>query len=134
MVCSGSAGSLWTGAWVKPSNSCCQRDLADAFDPNKPDWADEYKELQVLLTPEEYKAARASVLNAHYTRAVLVPRIDGSDFRLSGLFRFRRLPLDRRMGKAAQFLLPEGEIPGTAILRIFWRLTSINSTRTSERS
>ena len=49
--------------------------LADAFDPNKPDWADEYKELQVLLTPEEYKAARASVLNAHYTSPTVIKAI-----------------------------------------------------------
>ena len=49
--------------------------LADAFDPDKPDWADEYKELQVLLTPEEYKAARASVLNAHYTSPTVIKAI-----------------------------------------------------------
>ena len=44
--------------------------LADAFDPKKPDWANEYKELQVVLTPEEYNSARASTLNAHYARFV----------------------------------------------------------------
>jgi hypothetical protein len=41
--------------------------LADAFDGSKPAWATEYKELQAMLTPEEYAAARFSTLNAHYT-------------------------------------------------------------------
>ena len=41
--------------------------LADAFDKSKPAWSNEYKELQTILTPEEYASARASTLNAHYT-------------------------------------------------------------------
>lgn len=41
--------------------------LSSAFDAKKEGWAKEYNELQALLTPEEYKAARASTLNAHYT-------------------------------------------------------------------
>ena len=41
--------------------------LADAFDANKAGWAEEFKELLSALTPEEYAAARASTLNAHYT-------------------------------------------------------------------
>ena len=44
--------------------------LADAFDPDKPEWAEEFLELQAALTPEEYQAARASTLNAHYARFV----------------------------------------------------------------
>ena len=49
--------------------------LADAFDPKKPDWANEYKELQVVLTPEEYNSARASTLNAHYTSPAVIKAI-----------------------------------------------------------
>ena len=41
--------------------------LANAFDERKADWSAEYKELKELLTDEEYKAARGSTLNAHYT-------------------------------------------------------------------
>ena len=49
--------------------------LPDAFDPDKPAWAAEYSELKELLTPEEYAAARASTLNAHYTNPVVIQAI-----------------------------------------------------------
>lgn len=41
--------------------------LANAFDNRKPEWTDEFAELKELLTEDEYKAAKASTLNAHYT-------------------------------------------------------------------
>ena len=41
--------------------------LADAFDPNKTNWSEEYKELKDLLTEDEYAAARESTLTAFYT-------------------------------------------------------------------
>ncbi len=44
--------------------------LADAFDEKKDSWAGEFRELYAALTPEEYTAARASTLNAHYARFV----------------------------------------------------------------
>ena len=46
--------------------------LAYAFDEGKSNWADEYKELKELLTESEYKSARESVLNAHYTQPVII--------------------------------------------------------------
>ena len=46
--------------------------LADAFAPDKPTWADEYRQLAAALTPEEYEAARASTLNAHYTSTTVI--------------------------------------------------------------
>jgi len=49
--------------------------LPDAFDPNKPAWSEEYRELKSLLSDEEYAAARASTLNAHYTSPVVVRAI-----------------------------------------------------------
>ena len=49
--------------------------LADAFDPDKPAWSAEYSELKELLTPEEYAAARASTLNAHYTSPTVIRAI-----------------------------------------------------------
>lgn len=49
--------------------------LPDAFDPEKPAWAAEYSELKELLTPEEYAAARASTLNAHYTSPTVIKSI-----------------------------------------------------------
>ena len=49
--------------------------LADAFDENKPNWADEFVELYATLSPEEYAAARASTLNAHYTSPTVIKAI-----------------------------------------------------------
>ena len=49
--------------------------LADAFDERKGNWATEYLELKTVLTPEEYAAARASTLNAHYTSPTVIHAI-----------------------------------------------------------
>ena len=49
--------------------------LADAFDPDKDSWAREYKELKGLLSEDEYAAARASTLNAHYTSPTVIRAI-----------------------------------------------------------
>ena len=49
--------------------------LADAFDENKPNWSDEFAELYASLSPEEYAAARASTLNAHYTSPTVIKAI-----------------------------------------------------------
>ena len=46
--------------------------VPEAFDPSKTAWAKEYAELKELLTPEEYEAARASTLNAHYTSPTVI--------------------------------------------------------------
>ena len=50
-------------------------DLSQAFDPNNKAWAKEYKQLKELLTDEEYAAARASTVNAHYTTPVVISAI-----------------------------------------------------------
>ena len=49
--------------------------LADAFDPDKDNWAKEYMELKGLLSEDEYAAARSSTLNAHYTSPVVIRSI-----------------------------------------------------------
>ena len=49
--------------------------LADAFDPNKENWSTKYTQLKGLLTEEEYAAARASTLNAHYTSPIVIRAI-----------------------------------------------------------
>ena len=49
--------------------------LADAFDPDKAGWRAEYDELKGVLSPEEYAAARASTLNAHYTSPTVIKAI-----------------------------------------------------------
>ena len=49
--------------------------LADAFDENKANWAEEFRELYTALSPEEYAAARASTLNAHYTSPTVIRAI-----------------------------------------------------------
>ncbi len=46
--------------------------LAEAFDNQNEKWSKEYAELKELLSPEEYKLAKASTLNAHYTSAVVI--------------------------------------------------------------
>jgi len=42
------------------------------FDPNNKAWAKQHEELKELLTAEEFRAARASTLDAHYTSPVVV--------------------------------------------------------------
>ena len=46
--------------------------LPDTFDETKPQWSREYTELKELLTDAEYRSARASTLNAHYTSPVVI--------------------------------------------------------------
>jgi hypothetical protein len=41
--------------------------LKGVFDPSNKQWAKEHEELKGLLTAGEWKAAKASILNAHYT-------------------------------------------------------------------
>jgi len=49
--------------------------LADAFDESKDNWKDEFAELYATLSPEQYAAARASTLNAHYTSPTVIKAI-----------------------------------------------------------
>ena len=49
--------------------------LADVFDERKGEWATEYQQLKELLSPEEYRLARESTLNAHYTSPVIIRSI-----------------------------------------------------------
>lgn len=49
--------------------------LARAFNESDNAWSDEYTELNLLLDETEYKAARASTLNAHYTSPVVIRAI-----------------------------------------------------------
>ena len=108
--------------------------LADAFDPDKLAWDSEYSELKGLLTPEEYAAARASTLNAHYTSPTVIRAIyDGVEkmgFQTGNILEpscgvgnfFGMLPesmagsklygveLDSISGRIAQKLYPEANI------------------------
>ena len=49
--------------------------LPQAFDPANPQWTKEYNELRGLLTDDEYRAAAASTLNAHYTTPTVINAI-----------------------------------------------------------
>ena len=49
--------------------------LSKAFEKNDEKWAAEYKELSELLTPEEYRQARASVNDAFYTSPTVIDGI-----------------------------------------------------------
>ena len=49
--------------------------LPQAFDENNEQWADEFTELYGLLSPEEYEAAKATTLNAHYTSPTVIKAI-----------------------------------------------------------
>ena len=108
--------------------------LADAFDPDKSSWAKEYAELKGLLSEEEYKAARGSVLNAHYTSPTVIHAIydavERMGFRTGNILEpsmgvgnfFGMLPesmadsrlygveLDSITGRIAQKLYPEANI------------------------
>ena len=46
--------------------------LSMAFDGNNASWANEFKELYVTLSPEEYRAAKESTLTAFYTPPVVI--------------------------------------------------------------
>ena len=49
--------------------------LKNAFEDFHDDWKKEFSELKELLTPEEYKLAKASVLNAHYTSPLVIEKM-----------------------------------------------------------
>nr|WP_231035078.1 SNF2-related protein [Pectinatus frisingensis] len=49
--------------------------LSEAFEAGREDWQEEYNSLKVLLTDDEYRSARASVLNAHYTSETIIKNI-----------------------------------------------------------
>lgn len=46
--------------------------LSQAFEENSKDWSEEFTELYTELSPEEYRAARASTLNAFYTSPTVI--------------------------------------------------------------
>ena len=46
--------------------------IPEAFDEKRAQWANEYQELKETLTEEEYIAARASTLNAHFTSPAII--------------------------------------------------------------
>ena len=49
--------------------------LPQAFDPNNEKWAAEYRELQGLLSPDEYAKARRSTQDAHFTSETVIQGI-----------------------------------------------------------
>ena len=113
--------------------------LADAFDENKPNWADEFTELYATLSPEEYAAARASTLNAHYTSPTVIKAIyeavGNMGFQTGNILEpsmgvgnfFGLLPeqmqgsklygveLDSITGRIAKQLYPKADIPSRAL-------------------
>ena len=108
--------------------------LADAFDPGKDNWAKEYAELKGLLSEDEYAAARASTLNAHYTSPTVIrgiyDAVEHMGFRSGNILEpsmgvgnfFGMLPdsmagsrlygveLDSITGRIAQKLYPQADI------------------------
>ena len=49
--------------------------LPQVFDGENPQWAEEFAALKGLLSPEEYDAAKATTLNAHYTSPTVIKAI-----------------------------------------------------------
>ena len=49
--------------------------IPQAFEKGNDAWASEFLELYTALSPEEYEAARASTLNAHYTSPTVIKAI-----------------------------------------------------------
>ena len=111
--------------------------IPQAFDEHNVAWADEYRELKYLLTPEEYEMARASTLNAHYTSPTVIKAIyaavEQMGFRTGNILEpscgvgnfFGLLPesmegsklygveLDSITGRIAQYLYPQANIAVT---------------------
>ena len=46
--------------------------LSQVFDPKNEQWAVEHRELQGLLAPDDYAAARRSTQDAHYTSETII--------------------------------------------------------------
>ena len=108
--------------------------LADAFDPGKDNWSAEYTQLKGLLSEDEYAAARASTLNAHYTSPTVIrgiyDAVEHMGFRSGNILEpsmgvgnfFGMLPdsmagsrlygveLDSITGRIAQKLYPQADI------------------------
>ena len=125
--------------------------LADAFDPNKENWSAEYTHLKELLSEDEYAAARASTLNAHYTSPTVIrgiyDAVERMGFRSGNILEpsmgvgnfFGMLPdtmqdsrlygveLDSITGRIAKKLYPQADItvaglrPQTAVISTIWR-------------
>ncbi len=49
--------------------------MPQAFDENANGWTKEYQDLKELLTDDEYKSARASTPNAHYTSPIVIENV-----------------------------------------------------------
>lgn len=49
--------------------------IPQAFEEGNDAWTSEFAELYAALSPEEYEAARASTLNAHYTSPIVIKAI-----------------------------------------------------------
>ena len=85
--------------------------IADAFDETKAAWETEYLELKTVLTPEEYAAARASTLNAHYTQPIVIESmyqaLQNENLNQSKLY---GVELDRISGRIAKLLYPDANI------------------------
>lgn len=79
--------------------------LPQAFDINNGDWTKEYAQLKELLTDDEYAAARASTLNAHYTSPMVIREMYGT---LEHMGFFEGRILEPAMGVGNFFgMLPE---------------------------
>ena len=111
--------------------------IPQAFDERNTAWADEYRELKALLTPEEYDMARASTLNAHYTSPTVIravyAAVEQMGFHTGNILEpscgvgnfFGLLPesmknsklygveLDSITGRIAQYLYPQADIAVT---------------------
>ena len=48
------------------------REQADSIDKWNAKWGDYYRQIQKLLTPEEWESARDSTINAHYTSPTVI--------------------------------------------------------------
>ena len=49
--------------------------IPKAFDGDDSAWASEYAQLKELLSPDEYEAARSTVLNAHFTSPTIISAV-----------------------------------------------------------
>lgn len=99
--------------------------LSEAFDSSKEKWTEEYNRLKELLTEEEYKSAKASVLDSFYTPPYIIESIYSALKNMGfdgGNILEHALGTGNFLGKMPESTYKESRIYGTEIDSISGRI------------